>query len=233
MPSSLADAIDFVAVSTPVRRTRHEQPAEVTAKVATTPSDSDDPQACLFDRAVPPCIRTAYGVTGAANATSFNGQAVIVNQPFKPSDLAAFEREHKLPSQAVAHTVGHNTGDAGDEATLDVQFIIAMGQRVPTWWVYINGHTANPFASWLLWASNTSQIPYVHSLSVGEPEGDFERDNPGGVINRMNDEMAALGARGISILVRGAVSKWALSVHRYRAANASHSVSLVRAVRIG
>ena len=87
--------------------------------------------------------------------------------------------------------MGHNSGEAGDEATLDVEFIIAMGQLVPTWWVYIDGHVANPFASWLVWASNTSQIPYVHSLSVGEPEREIQGDIGGpAAIRRMNDEFA-------------------------------------------
>ena len=79
-----------------------------------------------------------------------------------------------LPDQPVAKTVGKNAGAAGDEASLDTQYIIATGQGVPTWWVYINGHTANPFASWVAWASNTSQLPLVHSLSVGEPEAEFQ-----------------------------------------------------------
>lgn len=99
---------------------------------------------------------------------------------FKHTDLAEFERVHKLPQQKVEKEIGKNTNQAGDEATLDVEFIIAMGQLVPTWWIYINGHTANPFASWLTWASNTSQIPFVQSLSVGEPgEGSRVRGRNG------------------------------------------------------
>ena len=91
--------------------------------------------------------------------------------------------------------------EAGDEATLDVEYIMSMGVKIPTTWVYINGHTANPFASWLTWASNTTTIPLVHSLSVGEPEGGFASDNGGlQAITRMNAELMALGARGVSIL---------------------------------
>ena len=61
--------------------------------------------------------------------------------------------------------------------------------------------TANPFSNWLTWASNTSLIPWVHSLSVGEPEDEFASDNGGeAAVSRMNHEMAAVGARGVSIL---------------------------------
>ena len=63
--------------------------------------------------------------------------------------------------------------------------------------MYINGHVANPFASWITWASNTSQIPYVHSLSVGEPEGSFQSDVGSAAMRRMNDEFAARTAIAI------------------------------------
>ena len=74
---------------------------------------------------------------------------------------------------------------------------------MPLWWVYINGHSANPFSDWLVWASSnaTAAGPWVHSLSVGEPEDEFALDNGGQkAIVRMNNEMMALGARGISII---------------------------------
>ena len=75
-------------------------------------------------------------------------------------------------------------------------------------WVYINGQTANPFTNWLTWASNSStpadnggSLPYVHSLSVGEPEDEFASDNGGeAAVDRMNNEIAAIGARGVSII---------------------------------
>ena len=68
---------------------------------------SVDPQSCLFDRAVPQCLRKAYGLNGShASATKFNAQTVVVNQGFKQTDLATFENAHGLPSQSVVKTVG-------------------------------------------------------------------------------------------------------------------------------
>lgn len=47
---------------------------------------------------------------------------------------------------------------------------MSTGEKVPTWWFYINGHIDNPFASWLTWSANNKDIPFVHSLSVGGSE---------------------------------------------------------------
>lgn len=166
-------------------------------------ASSEDPQKCLAERAVPPCIREAYGLGDLTGSASSNGQAVIVNQGYKMSDLESFCQEYKLTSCVDSiHEVGSNTGEAGDEASLDIQYISATGQGVPLWWVYIDGHTANPFSDWITWASNTSGIPFVHSLSVGEPEDEFAHDNGAGevAVERMNHEMMAMGARGISII---------------------------------
>jgi len=200
---------------------------------SSTPRTYTGPQDCLFDRVTPECLRTAYGLnsTSAGQPASSNAQAVIVNQHFKPADLASFEQKHGLPAQPVAKLIGQNDDTAGDEASLDLQFIIAMGQLVPTYWVYINGHVANPFASWITWASNTSDLPHVHSLSVGEPEGDFARDNGGEIaIQRMNDEMAALGARGVSLVFASGDSGFAAQ-QKYPAA--SPVVTSVGGVTLG
>lgn len=77
----LSSAIDFIALDV-------EKPSKIVAPHAAQKSqhvhhaiDTAGPQSCLFDKAIPPCIRTAYGVADYhANATKFNAQAVIVNQ---------------------------------------------------------------------------------------------------------------------------------------------------------
>ena len=47
----------------------------------------------------------------------------------------------------------------------------------------------------------TTQTFRVHSLSVGEPEDEFASDNGGqSAVDRMNNEMAAIGARGVGII---------------------------------
>ena len=208
LPDNLRAAIDMMSHSTLENNIYQRNSSERSSVDGAAPASIDaaatttNPQQCLADRAVPPCIRKAYGLGNATATSSSNGQAVIVNQGFKLADLKSFCQEYHL-SACPTHvsTVGTNTGEAGDEASLDVQYISATGQGVPLTWVYINGHTANPFTNWIVWASNTSSIPWVHSLSVGEPEDEFQSDNGGAqAVIRMNSEMMALGARGISII---------------------------------
>ena len=95
-----------------------------------TVGDSTDPQSCLADRAVPPCIRKAYGIENEVSKTgNGNSQAVIVNQGYKQSDLNAFCSEYKLKDCPKSVTnVGKYVNEAGDEATLDVQYSTATGQ---------------------------------------------------------------------------------------------------------
>ena len=160
-----------------------------------------DSQACLAQRVTPECLKKAYGL-GVTPAVSNNSQAVVVNQGFKTSDLDSFCAEHGLSKPPSINVVGENSGEAGDEASLDMQFIqVGTNATTPTTYVYINGHSKNPFANWLVWAGNTSTIPLVHSLSVGEPEDEFASDNGGEqAVARVNSEIMAMGARGVSVI---------------------------------
>ena len=50
----------------------------------------------------------------------------------------------------------------------------------------------------------------MHSLSVGEPEGGYAKDNGSDpFIGRVNDELAALGARGVSLVFASGDSGYA------------------------
>ena len=166
----------------------------------TTSSTNTGPQACLasMNGVTAACIRTAYGLTSSSVPSNSPGQAFVVNQGFAPADLSAFQTLNKLPLQPVKYIVGENTGKAGDEASLDSQYIIATGEGVPTTFVYLDGSASNPFTNWLVWAANNSEasFPKVHSLSLGAPENEVG----GAIIGRMNTEMAALGVRGVTIL---------------------------------
>eukprot|EP00966_Prymnesium_polylepis_P049800 1152494-Prymnesium_polylepis.1 len=210
IPSAFSAAVsDFVdgasafALSTPPRRPRAirlDTSSNMTGR-------NDDPQACLssLEGVTPTCVRQAYGLDGYAT-TAAGGQAFIVNQGFKPSDVALFQSTYSLPSQPVTHIVGKNDGKAGDEASLDAQYIMTTGSGVPTTYVYLDGSMENPFTNWLVWAAAApdATLPKVHSLSLGAAE-----DQVGdAIIGRMNTEMAALGARGVSILFASGDSGW-------------------------
>jgi tripeptidyl-peptidase-1 len=208
VPTSLQLHVDLVdgpaAILGSTFRSLRNAPRPVRHRPERRMEVTKDPLECLADKVTAKCLRAAYGLNGTVGTNVTNGQAVVVNQMYKQSDLDAFLKESGLAPQKITHNIGKLDGSAGDEASLDTQFIIATGSQVPTWWVYIDGHAANPFSNWLVWASNNSAIPFVHSLSVGEPEGeavDF--------IARMNAEMMALGARGISIIFASGDSGYA------------------------
>ena len=178
---------------------------------ATTDTDSwPGPQTCLssLDGVTPTCLRKAYGLDSHAMAATGGGggQAFAVDSTFKPADLAQFQKEYGLPDQPVAHVVGQNTGSAGHEASLDAQWLIGTGAGVETTYVYLDGKADNPFTDWLVWAAGApdATLPKVHSLSVGAPE-DAVGD---AIIARMNTEMAALGARGVSVVFASGDSGW-------------------------
>lgn len=171
-----------------------------------------DPQTCLTAMlgVTPTCIRAAYGLdsttTAEAIGASVDAQAFIVNQHFLPSDLQKFQRSYSLPVEPVQTFVGPSTGKPGSEASLDSQYILTTGQGVPTTYVFLDDRMDNPFTDWLVWAARTpdAQLPKVHSLSLGAPEGVVGD----AVIRRMNTEMAALGLRGVSILFASGDSGW-------------------------
>ena len=205
VPSAFSEAVlPFIdsaspfSLTAPVRRSRER--AGASGNTTAGAGSDANPQACLasLDGVTPTCIRSSYGLTGSATSPSAGGQAFIVNQGFKPSDLAAFQTTYSLPAQPVDRVVGKNDGKAGDEANLDSQYIITTGAGVPTTYVYLDGSDANPFTNWLVWAAAEpdATLPKVHSLSLGAAENEVGDT----IIARMNTEMAALGARGVSIL---------------------------------
>mmetsp|Transcript_51993 Transcript_51993/g.145044 ORF Transcript_51993/g.145044 Transcript_51993/m.145044 type:complete len:469 (-) Transcript_51993:141-1547(-) len=170
------------------------------------PNGPVDPQKCLsdIDGVTPTCIRTAYGLDDAASVEA--SQAFVVNQGFLDSDVSKFQSDFGLPSQPVTEFVGERPSDGGDEASLDAEYIMATGQGVPTTYVWLDGSQDNPFTNWLVWAGNATddELPKVHSLSLGAAENEVGA----ATMSRMNTEMAAMGARGVSIVFASGDSGW-------------------------
>lgn len=192
VPSSLAAVLDGVTTGDNLKPTRSPpRTSRRSGKVA------DGLPACLAESQITAtCLRSLYGLAGLSSTHPDNLQTVIVNEQFSPADLKLFLSENKIADQKIEKLINGQTGSAQTEASLDTQYIIAFGPGTPTWWMYIDGHAANPFASWLTYMSNASSIPWVHSLSVGCPETEVGNS----LVERMNTEMAALGARGATIV---------------------------------
>lgn len=199
------DGVDFVSTKTSrsfeishasIRRARNGVPKNETLNIV------GDPQSCLGSLlgVTPTCLRSAYGLNNSSRVKEKKeqegGQAFIVNEAFSPSDLSHFQSEFKLSLNPVKNIVGPNSGKVGDEASLDSQYITTTGSDIETTFVFIDGSMSNPFTDWLVWAGNATNVPKVHSLSVGAPESEVGDQ----IISRMNNEMAALGVRGITVV---------------------------------
>lgn len=203
VPPSLLGALDGVTTSTDWKVTRTAPRVSRRARRGgrryrrETLENSDEvlPNCLAESMITATCLRGIYGVNTTSSHPK-NLQAVIVNEEFSQSDLKHFEAENKLPAQPIVKLIDGKAGAAQTEASLDTQYIIAFGPGTPTWYMYINGAAENPFASWLTYMSNASTIPWVHSLSVGAPENEVGN----ALVARMNTEMAALGARGATIV---------------------------------
>ena len=90
----------------------------------------------------PTTIRQLYGLSAddvGAGEEDKNIQAVaqFLDQHYKASDLKSFMEKHATGFKhmsEVAKEIGPNTGlHAGIEASLDIEYIMAIGANIPTW----------------------------------------------------------------------------------------------------
>jgi tripeptidyl-peptidase-1 len=198
LPSEVAAALDGATSSLGPKLLAERPQRTPRGERVAMPADSALPT-CLNAYSInAKCLRTLHGADQLpASSHPDNLQTVVVNQQFLPSDLSRYLAQQGLPDQKIEKLIDGTTGVRAQlEAALDTEFIVSFGTGTHTWWEYIDGHADNPFDSWLTYMSNASTIPLVHSLSVGAPENEVGNT----LVARMNDEMAALGARGASIV---------------------------------
>jgi len=148
-------------------------------------------------------IPKGYRSTHPNNSQSvaaFEGQYISLN------DLSSFFTNAGLP-QAVPTIVGPNDQtNPGGESTLDIQWVMAIGQGVPTtfWSVAGPGPTHGNGAYILAWAyqiGNTTNPPLITSISYGDTEqGFYQKFGNYDYINRMNDELKKIAARGLTVI---------------------------------
>lgn len=141
LPSELVDHVSYVfnMVSLPIP----DQRAMVPKRRSATGSRHIDSQTQIpLGYVTPQLLNTYYDVRSNTGSAS-TSQAVYetIGQTFSPTDLTVFQRFFGLPVQSVAHVVGGhssntackaNHGNDCIEANLDVQYLMAMGQSVPT-----------------------------------------------------------------------------------------------------
>lgn len=161
----------------------------------------------LPDAAVTPAmLRQLYNVGAAEGRSPDNLQAVaqFLEQYYSPSDLAAFFARFYQPAvgRNVSRVQGPNTpSQPGMEATLDIQYIMALGGNVSTeFWSFPGRAPDNPenepFLDWLLAIASDPHPPHVFSVSYGDNEDSVTPQYAA----RVNAEFQKAGARGVSLL---------------------------------
>lgn len=139
--------------------------------------------------------------TGTVGKASSNLQAVaqFLEQYYAPSDLQAFQSYFNTPQQTVAQVIGKNIPtNPGGEASLDIEYIMGVGQGVPTWFFYTSGLVdgQEPFVEWATNLNAMTTIPSVNSVSYG----DYENTISTTYMDRLDVELKKLALRGSSIL---------------------------------
>jgi len=153
------------------------------------------------DAVTPQVIWETYLTNGTQGKSSQNLQSVaqFLGQFYDPNDLNDFQKHFKLPSQKVAKVVGPNdASNPGVEATLDIEYITGTAPGVPTWFYSTKGlhQGQEPFVDWAQAMNNASLVPFVVSVSYGDPENTVTLD----YAQRLDVEFQKLALRGVSIL---------------------------------
>lgn len=212
LPENLHDLIDFVAPT--VRFPRRPGPAYTEEVV--TPSLSIQnkkskvgaaPSQCTAGVS-PTCLRALYSVPEATFSTNPKNTIACMGyleQYISLTDLATFYTKYEPKLSGTTPTIiGPNVpGSPGIEASLDIQYLTAMGQGAPSTFWYVAGRQPNttqpdnePYLVWLQALASTDNPPNVFSTSYGDNENTVYNDYG----NRVNVEFQKAGLRGISLL---------------------------------
>jgi len=196
LPSSVRASVDYISGLTHLH-----QPRAALKRVGDRNVSSDG----LND---PTNVKKLYNVPPTLKPTAANNSVAVagfLGQYFSPDDVSAFITKYDptLPgSGKIAKVVGPNTPTSpGDEASLDTQYIVAMSNGVTSWFWSDDApnpiNNQEPWLDFLAEVANTTQVPWVFSISYGEGESTWPVD----YLNRINVEFMKLGLRGVSVLI--------------------------------
>jgi subtilase family serine protease len=159
---------------------------------------------------IPLTLQKVYNIPTTLQITTTSSQGVAEFQndaSYNKDDLAAFYKEMGIATQPAPHIVGTYSGDYPDiEATLDYQYITALGQNASNWY-WTEENWMYDFAVHLF---GVDPAPMVLSISWGWSEADqcsIDQDcsnmgiNSQQYVDRVNTEFQKIGARGITLLV--------------------------------
>lgn len=195
VPAGIGAHVDFVSLLLRTPSVRISPQASILPPSSFSVSLRDLPPNVV----TPVAIRERYNVNKSDAASSADvSQAVVEfgDSFFSPKDLRQFFNNFVPYSNAkrISKQVGANDPDNPTvEASLDVQYIMAMGAGVPT-------EVWSSFEDIMVWAfdiGSMENIPVVHSVSFG---WDVQGQPSPVQQRRLCAEFQKLAARGISIL---------------------------------
>jgi len=172
---------------------------------ATLPATSNNTEPLIIN--TPKSLRKLYSVGDVEGSAPSNKLActAFLKQHFKVKDLNEFWSLYYPKAKGrTIKVIGDDSGlGAGVEASLDIEYITAMGGGIEAeFWTY-NGTAPDnkqnePFLDWILQVGNTSdaEVPLVFSTSYGEPEDSVTM----AYMNRIESEFKKTGVRGITLL---------------------------------
>ncbi len=146
-------------------------------------------------------LNSYYNISSNEGSTS-TSQCVFasLNQNFAPADLRAFQSHFGLNAQNISTSIGItpsnsacvvNGGSDCIEASLDVQYMMAISQVTPTTFYYVD--ESGDF--WLEFVTAVSEMespPKVISISYGSYESSLDQS----YIDTFNTEAMKLGLMG-------------------------------------
>jgi tripeptidyl-peptidase-1 len=148
-------------------------------------------------------IRKEYNITKSASTRTGKGSQAIasfLNEYFSQDDLDAFLKKYGL-SPNKPKVIGPNDPDTpGTEASLDIEYIIAVAENISTTFVYTPGEFEHqePFLDWIQnMLDEGENCALVHSVSYGEYEQDISEDYQ----ERVDKDLQKFVATGRTVLV--------------------------------
>mmetsp|Transcript_7266 Transcript_7266/g.7976 ORF Transcript_7266/g.7976 Transcript_7266/m.7976 type:complete len:554 (+) Transcript_7266:29-1690(+) len=187
LPSNIAPVVDFVGgiVGFPLLKKKAIRSPDATFQLG--PND----------------LRQRYKIDTVGGRASSNHQSVAEFQGeyYSVTDLKTYFDKFQTQYKAydtVTKVVGtNNPSSPGVEAALDIQYIMGVAPKVPTWfWSNPEFNFWDDITAWLKQMDDQTDNPWVHSISYGS-QGNYPS-----AAYRYNTNLGfqKLGLRGISIM---------------------------------
>jgi hypothetical protein len=149
----------------------------------------------------PAALRSIYDIPVDLKGTRDQLQGIFAakDQNYAQNDYDNFVDEHGLdPDEILVKTTGNITTCTFDlcaEGNLDVQYMMAMGQNVPTIYWYINETLGDPFLQFVLDLVDEENPPQVNSISYVS----FEHSLSDATVSSFNTQAVKLGLMGVTL----------------------------------